>query len=80
MVDVFIKPCTRLSNDEYNYRKSLQARAIEGIGIAKCYNGFWIHTSYNIIKYLDFNWEFSEGRRDEKENTLQRGGMEGTDT
>ena len=32
MVDVFIKPCTRLSNDEYNYRESLQARAIEGIG------------------------------------------------
>ena len=31
-VDVFIKPCTRLSNDEYNYRDSLQARAIEGIG------------------------------------------------
>ena len=32
MVDVFIKPCTRLSNDEYNYRESLQVRAIEGIG------------------------------------------------
>ena len=32
MVDVFIKPCTRLRNDEYNYRESLQARAIEGIG------------------------------------------------
>ena len=32
MADVFIKPCTRLSIDEYNYRESLQARAIEGIG------------------------------------------------
>ena len=32
VVDVFIKPCTRLSNDEYNYPESLQARAIEGIG------------------------------------------------
>ena len=32
MVDVFIKPCTRLSIDEYDYRESLHARAIEGIG------------------------------------------------
>ena len=32
MVDVFIKPCTRLSNDEYNHRESLQARVKEGIG------------------------------------------------
>ena len=32
MVDVFIKPCTRFSNGEYNYHESLQARAIEGIG------------------------------------------------
>ena len=31
MVDVFIKPCMRLINDEYNYCESLQARAIEGI-------------------------------------------------
>ena len=32
MVDVFIKPCTRLINDEYNYCESLQARAIGGGG------------------------------------------------
>ena len=32
MVYVFIKPCVRLSNDEYNYRESLRARVIEGIG------------------------------------------------
>ncbi len=32
MVVVCIKPCVRLSNDEYNCRDSLQARAIEGIG------------------------------------------------
>ena len=31
MVDVFIKPCTRLSNDVYNYRESLRASTIEGI-------------------------------------------------
>ncbi len=32
MVIVFIKPCARLSNDEYNYGDSLQACAIEEIG------------------------------------------------
>ncbi len=31
VVVVFIKPCARLRNNEYNYRDSLQARAIEGI-------------------------------------------------
>ena len=42
MVDVFIKPCTGLSNDEYNYRDSLQARAIEGIG-------HWLPTSFFLV-------------------------------
>ncbi len=31
MVVVFITPCARLSNVEYNYRDTLQAHALDGI-------------------------------------------------
>ena len=58
MVDVFIKPCTRLSNDEYNYRDSLQARAIEGIGhcLFVClFNIIMTHVSRDEILVLREN-------------------------